>query len=435
MKFIFSIGIATYCAFSNAVEFQFSLSLLSAHNSPPLNATIEYLVQNNFVESFDWGCLYGCHHPHHSTNKWHDLEVNKSEALKDPAFLRGTTFWVNEHMNVGHVMYDIALIQVLQSTHVDRIVLQRAPCMNMNLCAGIGTFETFFKGFYIAMLEAANITAPIFVRWTWQEKVMKPLYVTSHTLNNYLDDRDMPLLSNGERKEKNIILTPVKCFERMIRKNTRCHGCFYPSISIDAVIKFKKVAYSLVRIPSAVPISSSSSSSSSPTTMPLPAPLLHSFNKSLPISITHAYRGPFASRHIANIEFIQNLLYQAFPSPKYSFQSINSSNDQRGYAEQIQMVAESQIIITEHGAFQSNLIYMRNGSLLIDLRGDYRHAEFMNFQNLAQMFGVFVVPVVTKGLTSHAYDEFNISASEVKEIIDIVHLYLNSNAYSFNTVH
>jgi len=263
---------------------------------------------------------------------------------------------------------------------------------------------------------------------------MKPLYVTSHTLNNYLDDRDMPLLPNGERKEKNIILSPVKCFERMIRKNTRCHGCFYPSISIDAIVKFKKVAYSLVRLPITTTTTTTNSISSSPTSMPPPAPLLHSFNKSLPISITHAYRGPLASRHIANIEFIQNLLFAAFPSPNYSFQSINSSNDQRGYADQIKIVAESQIIITEHGAFQSNLIYMRNGSLLIDLRGDYRHAEFTNFQNLAQMFGVFIVPVVTKGLTSHAYDEFNISASEVKEIVDIVHLYLNSNAYSFNTV-
>ena len=96
--------------------------------------------------------------------------MNRSEAVKDTNFLHGTTFWVNEHMNVGHVMYDIALMQVLQSTTVDRIVLQRAPCMNMNLCSGLGTFETFFKGMYIAMMEAAQIQTPIpiFVRWTWQ---------------------------------------------------------------------------------------------------------------------------------------------------------------------------------------------------------------------------------------------------------------------------
>ena len=99
-----------------------------------------------------------------------EIKINKSEALKDPSFLRGTTFWVNEHMNVGHVMYDIALMQVLQSTTIDRIILQRAPCMNMNLCAGLGTFETFFKGMYISMMDAANASTliPIFVRWTWQ---------------------------------------------------------------------------------------------------------------------------------------------------------------------------------------------------------------------------------------------------------------------------
>ena len=77
---------------------------------------------------------------------------------------------------------------------------------------------------------------------------------------------------------------------------------------------------------------------------------------------------------------------------------------------------------------------MRNGSLLVDLRGDYRHAEFMNFQHLARMFGVFMAPVVTRGLTSHAYDEFNISSSEVKNIITTVHLYLDSQAYLFNSV-
>ena len=65
---------------------------------------------------------------------------------------------------------------------------------------------------------------------------------------------------------------------------------------------------------------------------------------------------------------------------------------------------------------------------------DYRHAEYMNFQNLARMFGVYVAPVVTRGLTSHAYDEFNISASEVDEIIKTVHLYIKSKAYYFNSV-
>lgn len=45
-------------------------------------------------------------------------------------------------------MYDIALMQALQSMKIDRIVLQRAACVNMNLCAGVGTFDGFYKGSY-----------------------------------------------------------------------------------------------------------------------------------------------------------------------------------------------------------------------------------------------------------------------------------------------
>ena len=76
---------------------------------------------------------------------------------------------------------------------------------------------------------------------------MKSLYLTSKTDNYYLSDKDMSMWPSGERKEKNIILSPVKCFERMIRKNTRCHSCFYPSIATETIVKFKKVAYTLVR--------------------------------------------------------------------------------------------------------------------------------------------------------------------------------------------
>ena len=61
---------------STAVENSFSHHLLSSSDAPPVNATIEYLVRHNYVESAEWGCLHGCHHPHHSTNKWHDLEVS-----------------------------------------------------------------------------------------------------------------------------------------------------------------------------------------------------------------------------------------------------------------------------------------------------------------------------------------------------------------------
>jgi hypothetical protein len=96
------------------------------------------------------------------------------------------------------------------------------------------------------------------------------------------------------------------------------------------------------------------------------------------------------------------------------------------------MAAESHVIISEHGAFQSNMIYMRNASLLVDLRGIYQHGEFKNFENLARMFGVFCQYVHTAKLTSHHDFEFNVTDSELDEVVEKVQNYLTKVPYKFN---
>ncbi len=151
MIFIFCFVI---CVSLRSEGVLFDETKLQALPIVPTNASMEYLVKTNVLDTMEWGCLFNTQQPHHSVNKWHDLEINHTEALKDDAFLTGTTFWVNEHMSVGHAMYDIALIQALQSVKIDRIVLQRAPCMNADLCMGIGTFDSFYKGMYMAMIDA-----------------------------------------------------------------------------------------------------------------------------------------------------------------------------------------------------------------------------------------------------------------------------------------
>lgn len=247
---------------------------------------------------------------------------------------------------------------------------------------------------------------PIYVRWSWQEKNMKPLYLNSTAPEYYADP-------NENEKHPNIILTHQKCFERVIRRNTGCHTCFYPSVSASAVTKFKETAYKLVK------------------TSPSP---IHQFDTSVPIEILHAYRGPMASRHIDNILHMQDLLLSFFPSPKYKLRSINTSNNTRWFYDQIDMVARAHVVITEHGAFQSNVIYMRNGSLLLDLQGDYGHGEFNNFKNLARMFGVFYSAVKTRHLTSHRSDAFNVSDAEIKEISEVVTQYIEEAPFMFNAV-
>ena len=142
---------------------------------PPLiePVHIDNITARNSLEVLNWGCLFNTHMPHHSVNKFHALEVinnsveiTRATAMKDPCFIPGTTFWVNEHMAVGHAMYDIMVMQALASPElrVDRIVLQRAPCMNADLCSGVGTWDGWYMGFYTAMIEAFRPGIPVFLR-------------------------------------------------------------------------------------------------------------------------------------------------------------------------------------------------------------------------------------------------------------------------------
>lgn len=222
------------------------------------------------------------------------------------------------------------------------------------------------------MIDAHQPRVPLFARWTWQEKLMKPIYLSAAIPSDYLKVPE-------KEAHPPFYLHSRMCFERLVR-SSRCNSCFYGSISTAVIQQFKQVAYSLVQ-----------------TSPPLP----HHFSDTNRIVVTFAHRGYKASRHIANAVEVSQWLSAKLPSSKYYFRVVNTSNDTRLYTDQIQLVAEAQVIIAEHGAFQSNIVYLRNGSLLVDLRGAYPHKEYQNFQNLARMFGVFCQPVQTSGLTSH----------------------------------
>eukprot|EP01038_Epipyxis_sp_PR26KG_P014856 gene14856-19967_t len=368
--------------------------MLSSHFPMPNNASMKYMVENNVIQELEWGCLTNTDAPKHSVNGWYSVGNNISNY--PDGYLSGTTFWVNEHMAVGHSMYDIVLLQAAKITKIDRLVLQRAPCATVHLCEGVGTFDSFYKGLYISIMDAYQPHIPIFVRWSWQEKNMKPIYIGSEAPDDYV---------YPNTTHPNIVLGKKMCFERLLRRNVRCHGCFYPSLSFEVIHKFKHVAYKLASTKTEI--------------------LTHHFVKNAPIVISFVHRGLSASRHMNNVPTMTALLQKEFiekqHNNKFILHVIDSTNATRGYAEQIRIVARSNIVISEHGAFQANMIYMRNGSLLVDMRGPYPHGEFHNFANLARMFGVFCAPVTTKGLISHAHDEFEISTSEVEEIIGFIH--------------
>lgn len=388
-------------------DYVYKESLLETIVDEPV--TMEYMTTypHDTVSVLEWSCMTNTHAIGKSINNGIAIDYNHSEAYADGAFLRGTTIWVNEHMAVGHMMYDVMFIQAMETYPVDRIVLQRAACIDAT-CHGIGTFESFFKGYYTAMIDAFRPGIPIYIRFNWHETHAKPFYLTG--------DLNKPPKLLGEITESMMIhLHNWKCGERFIKRH--CMHCFHKGISHSAVVKFKIAAYNLVK-----------------PTVEFPNKLVHHFSNDGPIVVSLCYRDIGASRHIENIDELKNSLINALYSPQYTLRIINTSNNTVTYDEQIRWVATSHIVISEHGAFQSNIIYMRNSSLAIGLEGDYKCGEHLDFQKLAQIFGVYYASVKTKGLDNHRENSFLLKKDEISQIIGIVQSYVKQKLFRNNVL-
>jgi hypothetical protein len=415
-----------------------SISNLQSQPLVPEKASLELLAERRIIEVSDWGCLFSTDHAGASSNPWHGLENSHEDALKDPAFFKGTTVWINEWMSVGHMMYDIQLLQVLQSHKVDRIIIQRAACVANN-CNGVGSFDGFYKGLYISMIDAFQSEIPIFIRWAWNSKYMQPVYVGSANPSGYIT---VP----AERMERGFGMKSGTCLQRVIRNPARCQHCFHNSISSSAVVKFKEVAYSMI-VPADIsrstkkwlPVNFHNETASIQSTgggngnPPKVVPKLPSFfPRGGPIVVTLAHRGVSASRHLDNIPLLVKVLQQHLTEPMFEFRVVDTTDSNRGFQEQIRFVAESQVIIAEHGAFQSHVVYLRNGSLLVDIIGTYSNGEISHFRNVAQMFGVFYASVVNVNLLEHVAQASNLTESACVEVAAVVLHYALERPFQFN---
>jgi hypothetical protein len=191
------------------------------------------ILRRDITDVLEWGCLSNTAAAKHSVNKWNDVGFNRTAAQEDPQFLHGTTMWINEHQAVGHMYYDVYLIQMMQTLPIDRIVWQRAPCAIADLCYGVGTFDGWYMGYFTAMMEAFNRSVPIYIRWLSTDFVAKPLY-----LHPAPRDKDGYSLSPPaiDARHPSINLKPnYQCFERVIKR--RCPMCFHRGISTSAVSK------------------------------------------------------------------------------------------------------------------------------------------------------------------------------------------------------
>jgi hypothetical protein len=385
-----------------------NLSVVNSNLVLPSFNTIQGLRNREILEYHESGCLSNANLPKHSVNQWHSMVPGIATGNGIiPGFvmgydsLLGTTIWLNEYMAVGHMMYDLFLLEALRATKVDRIILQRAPCSTSDLCLGAGTWRSFYQLFYSIAIDAFQPGIPLYFRLHSNQENLRPMYLT---LNSSLDSNEYVPRNIDEI----VVLKRDMCFEKLVRR--KCNLCFYSGVSPEAVLRFKSVAYTAVRN----------------------LQLVHTFTEGSSISILLAYRAGLTGRTMGNVPFLIKYLQKGAESPRFTLQTKCTSSEKLGAVEQIQMMAEAQIVISEHGAFQSNMIYMRNSSLFIELRGDYSSGEYQNYEELARLFGVFYAVVVVTDLREHR-GSFNISSIESEQIISIIHKYASEAPFKQNT--
>jgi hypothetical protein len=329
---------------------------------------------------------------------------------------KGTTVWINEWMTVGHGLYDSILLQILAATHVDRIVLQLSSHDVDHLGDGLGTWEMWFKNLYALMIASAQPGIPIYIRFREPHPhVAHFLSIDEHTgvVTDRVDSSNTLNIWQG---------ADYFCGDRIITRN---HDSAYDwhgenAFSPEAMTNFRKWAYFLPK-----------------HIEPAAAPLIHHFPANGPIVIAHHFRHQHAARHMENVDLLKEALLTAFPSPKYEVRSIATTEQSsaKGAIKQILDTAQAQVWITEHGATQSNLLYLRNGSFLLDMRGSYFKDEAGHIsmvRSVCRAAGVFFDYTYTSNLKTHEQQSFKILESEVEEVIRKVRSYLKSQVFAFN---
>ena len=357
----------------------------------PNNADLNYLLSHSILKKDENICF--SRNSTESTLK----KIEKSSIPTSVKTLEGNTLWIDEYFALGHAMYDLSSIQVVQSDYFDQIVLVRQTCEREDL---LPNWKRWFRGYYSGIVKASkHPEIPIYL-WL------------CHTTENMSDMKYLGQIQLTSDLESDIIKNNTEdrlfwpeedaisyhCFSQIVSRGSD-HTKYNSAISPDARKKFKSTVQDIVGLKDSASTGEKS------------------------VVISHVYRGIGSSRRIQNYQSIGNVLRDTFSQEKnVVFKSVNSSA--LNLLGQIKVASESDVVVCEHGAFQMNMIYMRQYSLIIDLRGRYSWGEFKNFETLAKTFGVLLFPIVTKNLHSHFVQEFNIQINEVDQIVGVINYYL-----------
>ena len=144
-----------------------------------------------------------------------------------------------------------------------------------------------------------------------------------------------------------------------------------------------------------------------------------------PIIITVADRANH-TRGFSEPHAFASALADSFPNVVVRL--FDTNHPENTYETFIHVMHRTQVMVASHGALESNLIYMREGSLFVEIRGVANGAEFSdhgpNYFNLATDFLVHHRHVFVKDFTSKEQMKYNVSDGEVQTIASIIADYL-----------
>lgn len=431
----------------------YNLSLvpsLFSHYPVVDGSSVEELVRTKVLDHHNRICLSNTNTAVHCVNRVRGFP----EEVSFPAYLPNNTYWFNEYLHVGHIHYDIVLMQLLATTSVDRIVLQRTGCFS-TLCHGIGTIESFYKGYFAAVLEAFNQShVPVYMRFTHRSREVDAYYFSAHTENFYYPDGSPP----GHNPYPKIELQGLTCFDDVYRRAAPNYGAT-ALLSPKTVQRFKQTAYNMLNKHyerfggpaitgdrafsyfnnrdllrhSASANSVSSSGVGGHSIKPLTyQPLTEHFTGQPPYRILLAYRGIGSTRYISNLDTFVQSLATFFPAPTYEIALLDTSSGRLTFQEQLHAVASSYVVLSNHGAFEGNMIYMRNSSLLVEIFGHYGNNEIHTFHRLALVLGLYYARVHPRNMTDHQMKSFVLSTEDIEGTGNIIKEYFQRKAYQRN---
>ena len=376
-------------------------------------SSIDALVQIGAVDVFNGSCLGGTNYTMHSDPN----PMLPRAQYPRSVHLDGTTIWINEFQAVGHAMFDIPMLQVLHATDVTRIVLQRAPCARKDFCEGVGTWAGFFRGLYLSMLESAKkLHVPVYVRFYENETAWQP--------------KVSPRAATTTALPPPIPVETTTCFGRVVRRH--CDSCFHRSVSRPVARAFKQAAYQFA---TADGPPSPSPPPPPPQEIALPPALPYQLPPSQEVVVTLAHRGNHY-RSMADYRVLARALRDALGTRdavgkrkfNVTFNVLNTSTlANKVAAEQIREFHRWQVVVATHGAFEGNVMFFREGTLLVEICGKEprrwtRHCE--DYHQLSNLFLVFHRIVKSVDLRDERQPTYVLNKPEIDHIVAIVTDYL-----------